>query len=28
MALAGVYLDLWATLGKERWCRGCKRFTI
>ncbi len=26
MALTGVYLLLWATLGRGRWCRGCKRF--
>jgi hypothetical protein len=22
----GVYLVVWATLGKGRWCRACKRF--
>ena len=26
MALTGVYLLVWATVGRGRWCRGCKRF--
>ena len=26
LALTGVYLLAWATLGRGRWCRGCKRF--
>lgn len=26
LALTGVYLLIWATLGRGRWCRGCKRF--
>jgi hypothetical protein len=25
-ALVGIYLLLWATLGKGRWCRQCKIF--
>jgi hypothetical protein len=25
-ALAGAYLLAWATIGRGRWCRGCKRF--
>jgi hypothetical protein len=24
--LTGVYLLAWASIGKGRWCRGCKRF--
>lgn len=27
-ALAGVYLIVWATAGKGRWCRTCKRFSV
>jgi hypothetical protein len=26
LALTGVYLLLWATIGRGRWCRVCKRF--
>lgn len=26
LALTGIYLLIWATLGRGRWCRGCKRF--
>jgi hypothetical protein len=26
LALIGCYLVLWATFGRGRWCRGCKRF--
>lgn len=26
LALTGAYLLIWATIGKGRWCRGCKRF--
>jgi len=26
VALAGVYLIVWATAGKGQWCRTCKRF--
>jgi hypothetical protein len=26
--LAGVYLLVWATLGKGCWCRACKRFSV
>lgn len=28
LALAGAYLVVWATLGRGRWCRGCKRFNV
>jgi hypothetical protein len=28
LMLAGLYLIVWATLGKGRWCRECKRFSI
>jgi hypothetical protein len=24
----GAYLVIWATLGKGRWCRACKRFSV
>lgn len=24
--LTGVYLLVWASAGRGRWCRGCKRF--
>ena len=24
--LTGIYLIVWATLGKGSWCRNCKRF--
>jgi hypothetical protein len=24
--LTGVYLLAWASVGRGRWCRGCKRF--
>jgi sorbitol-specific phosphotransferase system component IIBC len=27
-ALAGVYLLLWSTIGRGRWCRQCKAFRI
>jgi hypothetical protein len=26
LALIGVYLIVWATLGRGAWCRTCKRF--
>lgn len=26
LAIIGLYLLTWATLGQGRWCRGCKRF--
>jgi hypothetical protein len=26
--LAGAYLVAWATLGRGRWCRACKRFSV
>ncbi len=25
---AGAYLIVWATLGRGRWCRTCKKFSI
>ena len=28
LALTGVYLVVWATLGKARWCRNCKKFSL
>jgi hypothetical protein len=28
LLLTGTYLVVWATRGKGRWCRGCKRFNI
>jgi len=28
LALTGVYLLAWATLGKARWCRNCKKFSL
>ena len=28
LALTGIYLLFWATLGKARWCRNCKKFNI
>jgi hypothetical protein len=28
LALAGIYLLVWATLGKARWCRSCKKFSF
>ena len=26
LGLTGVYLMAWASAGRGRWCRGCKRF--
>ena len=26
LGLTGTYLLAWASIGKGRWCRGCKRF--
>ncbi len=26
LGLTGAYLLVWASLGRARWCRGCKRF--
>jgi hypothetical protein len=26
LGLTGVYLLAWASAGRGRWCRGCKRF--
>ena len=28
LSLTGAYLVVWATLGRGRWCRNCKRFNI
>lgn len=28
LSLAGAYLVVWATLGRGRWCRECKRFSV
>jgi hypothetical protein len=28
LALTGVYLLVWATLGKARWCRNCKKISV
>lgn len=28
LTIIGMYLVVWATLGKGRWCRNCKRFKI
>jgi len=28
LALAGIYLVAWGTIGKGRWCRNCKRFVV
>lgn len=28
LLLTGLYLLVWATLGKGCWCRKCKRFSI
>jgi preprotein translocase subunit SecF len=28
LALTGIYLLAWATLGKARWCRNCKKFSV
>ena len=27
LALTGIYLLAWATLGQARWCRNCKKFS-
>lgn len=27
-ALTGVFLIVWATVGKGRWCRQCKTFRV
>jgi hypothetical protein len=26
--LAGIYLVVWSTLGRGRWCRNCKKFSL
>jgi hypothetical protein len=26
--LTGLYLIIWATLGRARWCRSCKQFGV
>ena len=28
LALTGIYLVVWATLGRARWCRNCKKFPL
>jgi hypothetical protein len=28
LAITGVYLLMWATLGRGCWCRNCKKFSI
>jgi hypothetical protein len=28
LLLTGIYLVVWVTLGKGRWCRQCKKFSI
>jgi hypothetical protein len=28
LALSGIYLLIWATLGRARWCRNCKKFSV
>jgi len=28
LALIGLYLIVWATLGKGGWCRTCKKFSV
>lgn len=28
LSLTGVYLLLWATLGRGGWCRACKKFSL
>ena len=28
LALIGSYLLIWAILGKARWCRNCKKFSV
>lgn len=28
LALTGIYLVIWATLGRARWCRSCKKFPL
>ena len=28
LVLTGVYLLVWATIGKARWCRVCKKFNV
>ena len=28
LALTGIYLLAWATLGQARWCRNCKKFGV
>lgn len=28
LAMAGLYLMAWATVGRGLWCRECKRFRI
>ena len=28
LALTGICLLVWATLGQARWCRNCKKFPV
>jgi len=28
LALTGICLLVWATLGQARWCRNCKKFSV
>ena len=28
LVMIGCYLIVWATLGKGRWCRTCKKFNL
>ena len=28
LVLTGIYLLVWATVGKGRWCRTCKKFSF
>jgi hypothetical protein len=28
LLLTGIYLIVWATLGKGYWCRNCKKFSL
>ena len=28
LGITGIYLVVWATLGKARWCRNCKKFSV
>ena len=28
LGLTGIYLLVWATVGRARWCRNCKKFSL